>query len=145
MMERWFNYLEGKEAKFQGRVAETIKFVMDKQLKDKTLWKKFANQFRVRLDSQDRGWRGEYWGKMLRGGCLTYCYCADEELYAALTFAVEELLKTQDEFGRISSYTVETEFSGWDMWSRKYVLTALQHFYAICKDEHLKERVLNAM
>ena len=63
MMERWFNYLEGKEAKFQGRVAETIKFVMDKQLKDKTLWKKFANQFRVRLDSQDRGWRGEYWGK----------------------------------------------------------------------------------
>ncbi len=140
-----FAYLSPREAVYGGRVAQTVDFVMAKQLKDKALWKKFANQFRVRLDSDDLGWRGEYWGKMMRGGCLTYAYSGDEELYAALTFAVEELLKTQDALGRISSYTVETEFSGWDMWCRKYVLTGLQHFYKICKDEDLKARALCAM
>ncbi|MBQ4268572.1 MAG: glycoside hydrolase family 127 protein [Clostridia bacterium] len=144
-MEYLFDYLAVGEAAFTGAVANTVDFATEKQLKDKALWKKFAGQFRVRLDSDDKGWRGEYWGKMMRGGCLTYRYSADEALYDALTFAVEELLKTQDELGRISSYTVETEFSGWDMWSRKYVLTGLQHFYAICKDENLKARVLSAM
>lgn len=138
-------YLKPLEAIYTGKVAQTIEFISERQLKDKTLWAKFANQFRVRLDSDDLGWRGEYWGKMMRGGCLTYAYSGDEELYLALVCAVEELLKTQDELGRISSYTIETEFSGWDMWSRKYVLTGLQHFYKICKDTSLKARVLCTM
>ena len=140
-----FEYLKPTEAVYAGKVAQTIDFVMEKQLKNKALWKKFANQFRVRLDSNDLGWRGEYWGKMMRGGCLTYAYSGDEELYSALVYAVEELLKTQDELGRISSYTIETEFSGWDMWCRKYVLTGLQHFYKICRDTGLKSRVLCVM
>ena len=135
------DYLNPSEAIYTGRVAETVDFTIEKQLKDKALWKKFANQFRVRLDSDDQGWRGEYWGKMMRGGCLMYRYSADEELYETLNFAVEELLTTMDELGRISSYTVETEFSGWDLWSRKYVLSGLQHFYSICKDEDLKAQM----
>lgn len=81
----------------------------------------------------------------MRGGCLTYRYSANEELYETLTFAVEELLKTIDGLGRISSYTVQTEFSGWDLWCRKYVLSGLQHFYSICKDEGLKAQIMTAM
>ena len=138
-------YLNPSEAIYTGKVAETVDFTIEKQLKDKALWKKFANQFRVRLDSDDQGWRGEYWGKMMRGGCLMYKYRADEDLYETLNFAVEELLTTMDELGRISSYTVETEFSGWDLWSRKYVLSGLQHFYSICKDEDLKAQIVTAM
>lgn len=140
-----YEYLQPKEAVYVGKVQETVDFVTERQLKDETLWKKFAKQFSVRIDGNDRGWRGEYWGKMMRGGCLTYEYSGDEELYEALTFAVEELLKTQDEYGRISTCIVEKEFSGWDMWCRKYVLTGLQHFYKICKDDGLKSRVLDAM
>ena len=96
-------YLNLKEATYSGQVAKTVDFVINKQLKDKNTWKIFANQFSSRLDSYDLGWRGEYWGKMLRGGCLTYMYSADETLYNALTFAVKELLKTTDKLGRIST------------------------------------------
>lgn len=138
-------YLNPSEATYTGKVAETIDFTILRQLKDKGLWKKFANQFRVKLDSNDLGWRGEYWGKTMRGGCLAYMYSGDKELYDALTFAVVELLETQDDLGRISSYSLETEFSGWDLWSRKYVLSGLQHFYSICKDNEMKERILTAM
>ena len=138
-------YLNPLEAIYTGKVAETVDFTITKQLNDKALWKKFANQFRVRLDSNDLGWRGEYWGKMMRGGCLIYRYSANHELYETLIFAVEELLKTIDELGRISSYTVETEFSGWDLWCRKYVLSGLQHFYSICKDEGLKTQIIDVM
>ncbi len=144
-MKSLFKYLNPNEANYTGKVAQTIDFIIEKQLNDRALWKKFANQFRIRLDSNDRGWRGEYWGKMMRGACLTYMYSGDETLYDTLVFSVEELLKTQDDFGRISSYTLETEFSGWDVWGRKYVLTGLQHFYRICKDEKLKISVLNVM
>ncbi len=138
-------YLKPSEAIYTGKVAETVDFTIVKQLNDKNLWKKFANQFRLRLDSNDLGWRGEYWGKMMRGGCLIYRYSGNEELYETLTFAVEELLNTIDDFGRISSYTVETEFSGWDLWCRKYVLSGLQYFYSICKVNELKIRIIVAM
>ena len=144
-MKYLFDYLSPSDAVYSGKVAETVDFVTERQLKDRTLWKKFANQFKIRPDGDNEGWRGEYWGKMMRGGCLIYRYSADSELYDALTFGVEELLKAQDEYGRISTYTIETEFTCWDLWCRKYVLTGLEHFYAICKEEGLKARVISAM
>lgn len=140
-----FAYLSPAQAQYKGKVADTIEFVTDRQLTDKTLWKKFANQFRIRLDGDDLAWRGEYWGKMMRGGCLTYMYSGNEKLYDALSYAVEELLETQDELGRISTYHVKTEFSGWDLWCRKYAFTGLEHFYKICKSEQMKARIVCAM
>ena len=144
-MKYLFEYLEPLQAVYGGKINNAVDFVTDKQLLDEKLWQKFAKQFEIRLDSFDKGWRGEYWGKMMRGACLTYMYLGSEELYKTLVYAVNELLKYQDELGRISTYSKETEFSGWDMWCRKYVLTGLQHFYKICKDSTLKERVLSAM
>ena len=138
-------YLNPSEAVYKGKVAETVDFTTKKQLNDMALWKKFVNQFRVRLDANDNGWRGEYWGKMMRGGCLIYKYSGDEKLYKTLAYAVKDLLTTMDNMGRISSYTIEKEFSGWDLWCRKYVLSGLQHFYSICKDEILKEQIITAM
>lgn len=140
-----FNYLKTGEARYDGRVAETVEFVTENQLKDRALWKQFVDQYRVRQDSKDLGWRGEYWGKMMRGGCLTYLYTGDGELYEILKAAVEGILSTQDEKGRISTYSEETEFTGWDMWGRKYVFTGLEHFLKICKDDSLKERIIEAM
>jgi DUF1680 family protein len=40
---------------------------------------------------------------------------------------------------------MEEEFIGWDLWSRKYVLTGMLHFREICKDEALKAEILSAM
>lgn len=51
-----------------------------------------------------------------------YRYTRDEELYDILTATVEDLLPRQDEYGRFSTYTVEKEFCGWDIWQESMSL-----------------------
>ena len=131
--------------KYSGFEDEYARYIERKQLCDVSLWKKFVKVFVDRSDIADDGWRSEYFGKMMRGACMTYAYTQSQELYDVLTDAVEELLKTQDEYGRISGYDVEHEFRGWDVWGRKYVLVGLEYFYGICRDGALKERILTAM
>ena len=127
-----------------GIMDDAVRFVIDHQLKDRKTWQLYIEVFTTRVDSADERWRGEYFGKQMRGACYAYMYTRDEQLYEILTWAAEELIKTQDSFGRISTYTTDKEFCGWDMWCRKYVLTGLQHYYRICKDEKLKEKILAA-
>ena len=128
----------------KGIMDDAVRFVVDHQLKDRKTWKLYIEVFTSRVDSADERWRGEYFGKQMRGACYAYMYTQDEELYDILTWATEEILKTQDAYGRISTYAVDNEFCGWDMWCRKYVLTGLQHYYRICKDEGLKEKIVAA-
>ena len=128
----------------KGIMDDAVRFVIDHQLKDRETWKLYIDVFTSREDSVDERWRGEYFGKQMRGACYAYMYTHDEDLYDILAWAAQEILKTQDEYGRISTYTTDNEFCGWDMWCRKYVLTGLQHFYRICKDEALKEKILAA-
>lgn len=131
--------------KYEGIVEKALFFVLENQLLNKSLWKSFVNVFKTKEDSDDLRWRCEYWGKMMRGACLCYQYCGDKKLYETLEETVKDLLTTQDQWGRFSTYTIEKEFQSWDMWGRKYVLTALEHFYQICKDDSLKNTILKAM
>ena len=124
---------------------EYLDFIMRAQLKDGSLWSRFVSAFKTKEDSADRGWRGEYWGKMMRGACLAYRCTADGELYDILEKSVKDLLDCAESDGRISTYLCENEFSGWDLWCRKYVLTGMLHFCEICRDEALTERILDAM
>ncbi len=140
-----YQFLTDSKMHFDGNLAEDIQYITDWQLKDVDLWAKFVQQFRTHSDSQEGGWRGEFWGKMMRGACLTWRYTQDDALYSILEHTVRDLLTTQDLLGRISTYTIETEFTGWDLWCRKYVLTGLQHFYDICTDESLKVQIVDAM
>ena len=137
-MKRFF----GNAIQAKGIMDDAVRFVIDQQLKDRKTWKLYIDVFSSREDSADERWRGEYFGKQMRGACYAYMYTHDEELYDILTWAAEEIIKTQDSYGRISTYTTDNEFCGWDMWCRKYVLTGLQHYYRICKDEQLKEKIL---
>ena len=130
---------------YRGYLDDAVRFIEDMQLNDRPLWSKFVQVFVDRPDGVNRGWRGEYWGKMMRGGCITYTYTQNPELLETLTGAVRALLPTADEDGRISSYPRDVEYRGWDIWSRKYVLLGLEHFYEICPDEDLKREVLAAM
>ena len=104
-------------------------------MKNKDNWKKTVEVFTTREDSENGRWRGEYFGKQMRGAVLTYAYTKDEELYDILTDVVVDLLSRQDEFGRFSTYHIEEEFRGWDMWCRKYVLVGMLYYCKICKDE----------
>ena len=55
------------------------------QLYDTRAWQKFVNLFKnPGVDDHDRGWRGEYWGKMMRGACFTYSVTRDKALYRVI-------------------------------------------------------------
>ncbi len=112
------------------------------QLTDAAQWAKFVQVFRDQPDSDNLGWRGEYWGKMMRGAALVYKYTKDGELYAVLEGTVRDLLTVADEDGRVSSYRRETEFCGWDMWCRKYVLLGMQYFLEITEDGALTDEII---
>lgn len=130
---------------FLGIAHGTAEFLQRNFLCDRALFSRFTDVFRTRPDSRDRAWRGEYWGKMMRGACLVLAYTEDSELYSVLTETVCDMLTTAEEDGRISSYSRETEFSGWDMWSRKYVLLGLEYYLDVCRDEALKARILHCL
>lgn len=128
--------------KFEGAADRAARFFQETQLSDTALWAKFADQFRARWDSRNNGWRGEYWGKMMRGGALVCGYTGDGGLYDVLTASVEDMLTTADPDGRVSSYERSGEFDGWDIWSRKYVMLGCEYYLEICRDGALRERVL---
>ena len=130
---------------YVGEYDKANRFVEEHQLLNARLWETFVEMFRIRPDDPDKGWRGEYWGKMMRGACWTYRYTQNPELYETLKKAVLDLLATADDDGRISSYTRSGEFDGWDMWSRKYVLLGLQYFMEICPSARLKSKIVKAM
>ncbi len=130
--------------KYSGVIDATIKYIQTIQLKRTDLWKQFVEQFRTHPDD-DLRWRGEYWGKMMRGASFTYQYTQDEELYGIMTETVKDLLSTQDSLGRIATYSVEFEFDSWDLWCRKYVLLGFQYYLDICRDDALRAEVIKAM
>ncbi len=131
--------------KFDEITDRTMKFTEDNQLLKDDLWIDFAEQFSDQIDGSDDGWRGEYWGKMMRGGCFVYSYTKNPKLLEVLTNTVRHILTKQDERGRISSYLVSEEFRGWDIWSRKYVLLGMQYFLEINEDKDLEKEIITSM
>ena len=129
-------------AKFNGIADSIAKFLESEHLCNTELWKKFVDVFRTRTDGINRGWRGEYWGKMMRGAVLVYKYTQSEALYAVLTETVRDMLTVADADGRVSSYPADNELVGWDIWSRKYVILACEYYLDICRDEDLKQEVI---
>ena len=128
--------------KFSGVADGTARFLQKNQLSDPALWAKFVDLYRSQPDGENLGWRGEYWGKMMRGATLVYKYTRDEELHRILTDSVRDMLTVAEEDGRVSTYSRDTELDGWDMWSRKYVMLACEYYLEICRDGALAEEIL---
>lgn len=150
-MELFKNY----KFAYTGEANDDIYFLQNEHLKNKEMWKMFVLQYKTYLDTPANekkgngkwfgGWRGEYWGKMLRGAVFIYNYTQDSELYGILEETVRDILSTQDNYGRISTYLKEEEFGLWDLWCRKYVILGLEYFLDICKDENLKSDIITAL
>ncbi len=141
--DKFFTRSNNKYA-YNGVIEQTIKFIQEFQLLNPQLWHRFVMQFREDADF-DAGWRGEYWGKMMRGACYVYSYTQNAKLYEILTKSVEEMMDCGDELGRISSYAYSHEFDGWDIWNRKYVLLGMQYFLEICKEKNLSKKITFSM
>ncbi len=124
-----------------GVYADALELTLRHQLLDPSLWKKFVHQFRLQPDADGNRWRGEYWGKMMRGAALVYQCTQNAALYELLRESVCELLGCAEPCGRISSYAPQKEFCGWDIWCRKYVLLGLQYFSEICPEEELVNQI----
>lgn len=131
--------------RYSGPLKEALQFIQSHQLLDAALWARFAEQFTRPSDDHDLGWRCEYWGKLMRGGAMVWACTQDEELYRQLESAVRAMLANQEPDGRISTYSREAQFQGWDIWGRKYVLLGMEYFYDICKDEGLKGELLDSL
>ena len=129
---------------YSGFIDKSIRYIEEFQLLKPELWKRFVQQFREDAD-KDAGWSGEFWGKMMRGACFVYSYTKNQELYKILMDTVNDIIDSQDDLGRISSYYIYHEFDGWDLWGRKYVLLGMQYFLEICTDEELCERIKVSM
>ena len=129
---------------YSGMVDESIRFIEDFQLLDIELWKRFVRQFIEKPDI-DCGWRGEYWGKMMRGACFVYGYTKNKELYDILENTVRDMMATADDLGRITSYPDDKEFESWDLWCRKYVLLGMQYFLEITDDTELSREIITSM
>lgn len=130
---------------FTGPLDKTMRYIEKIQLLDPVVWARFVEQFRLQQDIQNYGWKGEYWGKMMRGATFVYAYTRNPALYAILRNSVEDMMSTMEESGRISSYPADKEFRGWDVWCRKYVLLGLQYFMEICPEEELKARIVASL
>ena len=141
--DKFFDVL--KDRKFNGWLDSSLNLITDMQLRDADMWRLFVEQFRTNPDIVDAGWRGEFWGKMMRGACFVYSYSKDKALFDVLKESVKDLVTAQDELGRISTYTVEKEFDGWDLWSRKYVLLGMEYFVEICDDAEFNAMVIDCM
>ncbi len=133
--------------KYNGFINEAFKFTEDNQLLDTTLWERFVRQFREEDADADGGWRGEYWGKSMRGAAFVYSYTKNPELYKVMEKTVRDIMASgrEAEGGRISAYGKSHEFCHWDIWERKYVLLGLQYFYEICDDKALREEIVSSM
>ena len=128
--------------KFDGLANEAALFLQEYHLKNAEQWKKFVDIYRSQPDGENQGWRGEFWGKMMRGACLVYEYTRDEELYDILTGSVRDMLTVAEPDGRVSSYTRDKEFDSWDLWGRKYVILACEYYLDICKDGELRKEII---
>ena len=139
-----FNALHPLRARkqYNGCADRAVRFLSREQSMDGALWKKFVDQFREQIDGTNRGWRGEFWGKTMRGAALLYEYTQDEALYRTLTDSVRDMLTVAEPDGRVSSFTRDTEFTAWDIWCRKYVLLGMEYYYDICRDEALKKKIV---
>lgn len=130
---------------YSGFADRVFRWIEAHQLLRTDLWTRFVQQFREEDADRDNGWRGEYWGKMMRGACFIYAYTQNPALYAELERTVTDLLNAQEPDGRISTYARSHEFDGWDLWSRKYVLLGMEYFLEICTDAGLRSRIVASM
>ena len=83
--------------KLYGLADEAARFLEKNQLSDATQWAKFVDVYRSHPDSENQGWRGEYWGKMMRGAAMVYAYTQSENLYKILTDTVKDMMTVMEE------------------------------------------------
>ncbi len=124
-------------------IANSCRFLIENQVGKQELWDLLIKQIAEKRDKTGH-YRGEYWGKIMRGAALICKYTGDDTLYAVLEKTVRDLIGLCTEDG-ISSYADKCQFTAWDVWCRKYFAVGLEYFYDICRSEELKKEILRVL
>lgn len=141
-----YKLLDDVSYEFDNLLNDSIEFVNKEHLKKEYWYEDTEYTFYNESDS-DGGYRAEFWGKNIRGGVFTYQYNHDEELYNLLKQSVRNMLDFQKTTleGRLSGFSVDTEFSGWDLRAHVYTLYGFYYFHEICKDEAMKQEIVESL
>lgn len=131
--------------KYGEKFQKYIDFLAGCQYSDGRFWAKLVKQYEKRIDYKDLGWRGEFWGKLMRGASMLVDNVSNKRIYSVLERTVKDILSKQDEFGRFSTYPIEEEFDGWDIWGRKYVMLGMLYFLEVCRSETLKIQIIDSL
>ncbi|HAX95868.1 MAG TPA: hypothetical protein DCY35_05020, partial [Prolixibacteraceae bacterium] len=105
----------------------------------------YIEPFRAKTD-EGGSWGGEFWGKWYTSAVPAYHYKPIPEFKEIIDNAVNGLMATQEENGRVSSS--KTDFKSWDIWGRKYALLGMLAYYEQTGDKqvlHAAERAVDAL
>ncbi len=127
-----------------GYPGELISIIINDEYLDAEKYHLFVNQFALHSDSNG-SWRGEYWGKFVRGACACYKAKPSSRLYHTIEDSVFEMASLLEEDGTLSSYIKEERLSGWDVWGRKYAMIGFLSYLDICQSKSKKAKILNVL
>ena len=127
-----------------GYPGELISIIINDEYLDAEKYHLFVNQFALHSDSNG-SWRGEYWGKFVRGACACYKAKPSSHLYRTIENSVFEMASLLEEDGTLSSYVKEERLSGWDVWSRKYAMIGFLSYLEISQSKSKKAKILNVL
>ena len=126
-------WLPGGSVKLTGEIGK----MLEKSIRNRLCtmdYKKLVEPFHLRYETEG-AWRGEFWGKNIRGAILSCYITGDKELAALLKASVDDMLSTQTPDGCISSYPYDKQLTGWDIWGRKYALIGLMRYYNLLEQD----------
>ena len=127
------SWLPAGSVKLTGEIGK----MLEKSIRNRLCtmdYKKLVEPFHLRYEN-DGAWRGEFWGKNIRGAILSCYITGDKELAALLKASVDDMLSAQTADGCISSYPYDKQLTGWDIWGRKYVLIGLMRYYRLLEQD----------
>ena len=120
-----FQTLPAGALKLKGELGK-MQLLCIENLVKRTNWAGLVVPFRERYETNS--WRGEFWGKMIRGAILLAYTTQDAELKKLIKETVYDIISTQDENGCITTVAEKNQPGLWEVWGRKYVLMGLTRY-----------------
>ena len=139
-----FHFFKNLDVTLLGYPGQLIDILVEKEYLDKGKYHLFANQFAIHSDLNG-SWRGEFWGKFIRGACQCYKTRHNPSLYRLIEDSVFEMMSLMEEDGTLSAYQKEQRLSGWDVWGRKYAMIGFLSYIDICHSQGKKGQAMSAL
>lgn len=79
----------------------------------------------------NHSWIGEHIGKFLDAACNAYANNTDPSLKIQIDRSAQQLIAAQLPDGYLGTYDMDSHWTSWDVWSHRYDLMGLLHYYQL--------------